>query len=941
MKINEVDPRNFDSDIDYYNALNAKPKARSAGEPRPSPAQQAADDDDAISQQRQAQHKAFTQKRAVKYVDQEGSAPNGKEYNKLYVIQAQDSATADHEEYMFDKNEWGAKKVVDVEKSKNQDGSVTHTLYIVDNHKYGLWKPWKNKPAIESSQNSFNHKPDNWSADFERRMKKGDAPVDHDWYRKQQERQTRAKQKQQGVAEGYQFKGPFPFDVDHMHGGRGINLPKAETKKYFTDKKQWQRAVDDINSSKYDDNSDYIGVTGRSTVEINGREWARWSDAQQKGYIELSSMSEQGVAEGEVERDKHYYLRNNIWRVMDGDELVHEYKPERYEVVGAKKLLAQFDDEGYDVTHVISPMGVVTYLYGKPVDEGMLDNPSEQDSPVAQAIIRRILMQRTDLLAKHGPEKVGQAVDDVADFVGDVDEIGSSDVSGWVNMVEEMLASMDESVTEGSNNLRSAVLSVIQGIYNGAQAGEDMIDNVSDELGDYFNDVKRSKDQTLRNAYQLMRQQGAEAEGDPLMMAQVAKQAIDMLSQPMAEAEANPKDVICVDVPLFIRLMEYAREDASTDMDLHDVAERLIRLSAEGETVSMSSYDEIVGSQKEIKEADMDLEQGRKNILSILKAAEQGSDAEIMVGGEPITLEYPEARFVGGRYKSFLKAGRQEEFLRALTDARAFDRIMTKMRAVLDKQKNFRGSVPGERGVGEAAPALAKLAGGLGVGMVAAAGAPAIVGILGPLLGIPMAAYGAYSAAKLGMKGVEKLWDMASEKLGGDDKVEQYTQSKIATLPPEQAQAAKAVIKQVAESRRSMAPAVNEGIVDTIKAGAKKAFDKLGGGSDEELLQRLEKETGGKRPEKKDNEKVKESAPPGFDQDLEKKLLKQYKDNPERAYATMWTIHNKQKNESIDRALVNASAQLKENEYFCMLDKRVKQIPEGYKRTSSGYIVRK
>ena len=102
---------------------------------------------------------------------------------------------------------------------------------------------------------------------------------------------------QQGVAEGYQFKGSFPFDVDHMHGGRGINLPKAETKKYFTDKKQWQRAVDDINSSKYDDNSDYIGVTGRSTVEINGREWARWSDAQQKGYIELSSMSEQGVAE--------------------------------------------------------------------------------------------------------------------------------------------------------------------------------------------------------------------------------------------------------------------------------------------------------------------------------------------------------------------------------------------------------------------------------------------------------------------------------------------------------------------------------------------------------------------------------------------------------------------------------------------------------------------
>jgi len=103
--------------------------------------------------------------------------------------------------------------------------------------------------------------------------------------------------KLQGVAEaGLKFNGGFP-DVDHMNGPRGINLPSAPTKKFFTDKKQWERAVNDINSSKYDDNSEYTGQTGRSTVSIDGREWARWSDAQQKGYIELSSMSEQGVAE--------------------------------------------------------------------------------------------------------------------------------------------------------------------------------------------------------------------------------------------------------------------------------------------------------------------------------------------------------------------------------------------------------------------------------------------------------------------------------------------------------------------------------------------------------------------------------------------------------------------------------------------------------------------
>ncbi len=105
------------------------------------------------------------------------------------------------------------------------------------------------------------------------------------------------------------------------------------------------------------------------------------------GLAECGSMYEMGtvaggmapvIGEGDDDgRDKHYYLRNDIWRIMDGDELVHEYKPERYEVVGAKKLLARFDDEGYDVTHVISPMGTVTYLYGKPedeVDEGVIGN---------------------------------------------------------------------------------------------------------------------------------------------------------------------------------------------------------------------------------------------------------------------------------------------------------------------------------------------------------------------------------------------------------------------------------------------------------------------------------------------------------------------------------------------------------------------------------------
>ena len=79
------------------------------------------------------------------------------------------------------------------------------------------------------------------------------------------------------------------------------------------------------------------------------------------------------------------------------------------------------------------------------VEEGMLDGSDGIDSPVASAILRRILMQRLDLLSKYGPEKVSNAIGDVADFVGDVDEIGSSDVSGWIKQVEMGLGGMAES----------------------------------------------------------------------------------------------------------------------------------------------------------------------------------------------------------------------------------------------------------------------------------------------------------------------------------------------------------------------------------------------------------------------------------------------------------------------------------------------------------------
>lgn len=56
-------------------------------------------------------------------------------------------------------------------------------------------------------------------------------------------------------------------------------------------------------------------------------------------------------------------------------------------------------------------------------------------------------------------------------------------------------------------------------------------------------------------------------------------------------------DIVKLDVPLFIRLLELAREDVKQDADLHDVAEALIVLSQEG-VATMADYDSIVAFMK-------------------------------------------------------------------------------------------------------------------------------------------------------------------------------------------------------------------------------------------------------------------------------------------------------------------------------------------------------
>jgi hypothetical protein len=76
--------------------------------------------------------------------------------------------------------------------------------------------------------------------------------------------------------------------------------------------------------------------------------------------------------------------------------------------------------------------------YGK-IKDPVREESSTSSDAVERAILNRIMVAHTDLLMKFGPDKVMQAAEEVAYNAGDVDEIGTSDVSAYVNQVRQIL----------------------------------------------------------------------------------------------------------------------------------------------------------------------------------------------------------------------------------------------------------------------------------------------------------------------------------------------------------------------------------------------------------------------------------------------------------------------------------------------------------------------
>jgi hypothetical protein len=104
----------------------------------------------------------------------------------------------------------------------------------------------------------------------------------------------------------------------------------------------------------------------------------------------------------------------------------------------AKKSTAGTQQSG--AQQPVKSAGQSGVIVQRPTDNFESQIKEDQDSSgVERAILNRIMVAHTDLLMKFGPDKVMQAAEEVAYNVGDVDEIGTSDVSAYVAQVKQIL----------------------------------------------------------------------------------------------------------------------------------------------------------------------------------------------------------------------------------------------------------------------------------------------------------------------------------------------------------------------------------------------------------------------------------------------------------------------------------------------------------------------
>jgi hypothetical protein len=87
------------------------------------------------------------------------------------------------------------------------------------------------------------------------------------------------------------------------------------------------------------------------------------------------------------------------------------------------------------------------------------------------------------------------------------------------------------------------------------------------------------------------------------------------IEKAMVKEEEQPDaiDIVTLDVPLFIRMLEYAKEEAADDMVLHDIATKTIALSKQRGILSMEDYEALIPEPQPEDQLAEDLDVGHQD----------------------------------------------------------------------------------------------------------------------------------------------------------------------------------------------------------------------------------------------------------------------------------------------------------------------------------------
>ena len=152
-----------------------------------------------------------------------------------------------------------------------------------------------------------------------------------------------------------------------------------------------------------------------------------------------------------IERYKDSFLAGQLYDELENIAELHGAEAEFKRMLAGARNRAHMD---YDT----NPGGFQNWFWYLPFeDDELAEESTTSTDAVERAILNRIMVAHTDLLMKFGPEKVMQAAEEVAYNVGDVDEIGTSDVSAYVDQVKQILGVPKELDEKWSQKYKSSI----------------------------------------------------------------------------------------------------------------------------------------------------------------------------------------------------------------------------------------------------------------------------------------------------------------------------------------------------------------------------------------------------------------------------------------------------------------------------------------------------